>query len=36
MLDQERIFSVLELLNLLNQSNKIARKLLRSYFRSKK
>ena len=36
MLDQERIFSVLELLNLLNQSNKIARKLLQSYFRSKK
>ena len=36
MLDQERIFSVLELLNSLNQSNKIARKLLQSYFRSKK
>ena len=36
MLDQERIFSVLELLNLLNQSDKIARKLLQSYFRSKK
>ena len=36
MLDQERIISVLELLNLLNQSNKIARKLLQSYFRSKK
>ena len=36
MLDQERIFSVLELLNLLNQSNKTARKLLQSYFRSKK
>ena len=36
MLDQERIFSVLELLNLLNESNKIARKLLQSYFRSKK
>ena len=36
MLDQERIFSVLELLNLLNQSNKIASKLLQSYYRSKK
>ena len=36
MLDQERIFCVLELLNLFNKSNKIASKLLQSYFRSKK
>ncbi len=36
MFDQERIYSVLEILNLLNQSNKIASKLLQNYFRSKK
>ena len=36
MLDQERIFSVLELLNLFDKSNKIASKVLQSYFRSKK
>ena len=36
MLEQERISSIIELLNLLNQSNKIASKLLQSYFRSNK
>ncbi|MDC0456360.1 RsmB/NOP family class I SAM-dependent RNA methyltransferase [Alphaproteobacteria bacterium] len=36
MLDQERIFSILELLKLFDNSNKLASKLVQNFFRSRK